>query len=85
MTPVLKKRSEVRDKSKVMNFDIYECTVPSFFASKNIYVLAKDMQSALSTVKNTVSIKKLQGTILINKAVAKEIIENSKNKRKKED
>ena len=77
-----KKKLDLKAQKKY-DFDIYHCILPPMpWNQKHIFVLAKDMQSAMSTVPNAIQITKLQGTILINKIVAKEIAELRASKRK---
>ena len=78
-----KKKLDLKAERKY-DFNIYHCVLPPKpWNEKHLFILSKDMQSALSTVPGVVQITELQGTILINKVVAKEIARLMERKRKK--
>ena len=68
----MQERVMMKQKPKI-DFNIYLCKRWGMMSYQQIIVLAVDMQSALSTVPDAVSIEKLKGTIIINKKVAKMI------------
>lgn len=68
----MKGKTKIKADGK-FDFDIYEVETPSWFGNKRFIVLANNVEKVISTVPNAVSIKKISGTIVINKDVAKTI------------
>jgi hypothetical protein len=63
-----------KNKTDERIFDVFRCTLPTVARMRKVVlVLAKDMQSALSTVPESTTIERLEGQILINKRVARDI------------
>lgn len=76
-------RPKPTQRSPEWDFKIFKVTTPGMFRSYEVMILSKDIQSAISTFPNGVlAIEQMPRTILINKAVAKEICEHFKKQRK---
>lgn len=67
------------------DFHIYEVQKKVGFGIATYLVLSKDIQSALSTIPEATSVRMLRAScILINKAVAREIVKASGKRKCKE-